>query len=285
VNYYPYILIPAAGWIIAQLIKFSWSAFRGKIDVRNLYASGGMPSGHSAVVTALALTIYLNEGIGSAAFGIAVIYAGIVMYDALGVRRASGEQAAALNELIDSLGRHKIAVDLPQDRLREVMGHTPKEVAAGALLGAVLAGLFNYDKITGLTNYLSTAPGRRGLIAFAILGAGLLIGGVVFKLWSNMVHKGSASWRNLSRDVLIQTQLFGWLGLIIAFFAYEHAAYLSWRMWSFIIYAIAVIWLVRRSLRAIRELPPQLNQEQERARVGKWLEGSKRKRSKRSKSR
>jgi acid phosphatase family membrane protein YuiD len=284
VNYYPYLLIPAASWAIAQLIKFSWTAFRGRIDFRQLYASGGMPSAHSAVVTSLATTIFFLEGAHSAVFGIAVMYGGIVMYDSLGVRRASGEQAAKINSLLDDLARHKINVDEPGRRLREVLGHQPLEVAAGALLGVVLATLFNFDKISGLTNYLSGTSARSGVIAIAAVSVVLLIGGVGFKLWTRFARRRSAAWRNLSRDTLIYTQLFGWLGLLAAFLAYEHAAYLSWRLWSLVILIAAIVWLVLRLLRARRELPPMLAHEAERERLGKWLDQAKRKKPKRKKA-
>ena len=98
--------------------------------------SGGMPSSHSASVCAMATIIGLREGVGSAIFGFAVLFALIVMYDALKVRRSSGEQGAALVQLIKE---QKSKIGLP----RVAKGHTPLEVALGGLLG-VAVGLAVY---------------------------------------------------------------------------------------------------------------------------------------------
>ncbi len=94
---------------------------------------GGMPSSHSALVVALTTAIGRVEGVASSTFALALVFSGVVMYDAAGVRRAAGRTAAALNQLIDDLVTHR---DLhPQERLLELLGHTPIEVLAGAALG------------------------------------------------------------------------------------------------------------------------------------------------------
>lgn len=89
--YNPYIIVPFATWAVAQISKFAIAAFRGRIDFRYLYASGGMPSVHSAVVCSLAMTALLVDGVGSHLFGFTAIFAAIVMYDSFGVRRSAGE--------------------------------------------------------------------------------------------------------------------------------------------------------------------------------------------------
>ncbi len=99
-----------------------------------------MPSSHSAAVAALSTAIGLQEGFTSALFGVTLYFSLIVMYDAAGLRRAAGRQAAVLNRLIDSHFRH------PQDdtqRLMELLGHTPFEVLVGGLLGVLAALLWN----------------------------------------------------------------------------------------------------------------------------------------------
>ena len=97
-----------------------------------------MPSSHSAFVCSLATTIGITEGVSSPLFAMAVALSAIVMYDAAGVRRAAGKQAKILNQIIESEGEN-INV---QEKLIELLGHTPLEVYVGALVGIVMAFLF-----------------------------------------------------------------------------------------------------------------------------------------------
>ncbi|HPT82449.1 MAG TPA: divergent PAP2 family protein [Limnochordia bacterium] len=123
-------------WALAQLLKIvSWAVTRGKLNFRRLVEPGGMPSSHSAFVTSLATGIGLTEGFDSTIFALAAVFALIVMYDAAGVRRAAGKQARVLNAIIEDLNRR----ELHPERLRELLGHTPVEVVAGALLGVLIA--------------------------------------------------------------------------------------------------------------------------------------------------
>lgn len=94
-----------------------------------------MPSSHSAFVTSLATGVGLVEGFDSTLFALAAVFALIVMYDAAGVRRAAGKQARVLNAIIEDLNRR----ELHPERLRELLGHTPVEVVAGARLGVLVA--------------------------------------------------------------------------------------------------------------------------------------------------
>lgn len=122
-------------WLIAQISKPIIEYIRKrKIDMRLLVSAGGMPSSHSASVCALATAVGIQEGVRSTLFAISFILAIIVMYDAAGVRRAASTQARILNQIIDELFQgHPIS----ETRLRELLGHTPVEVVAGAILGIV----------------------------------------------------------------------------------------------------------------------------------------------------
>jgi acid phosphatase family membrane protein YuiD len=121
----------------AQAFKFLRSFFRrNRPDFTRLIGTGGMPSAHSASVTALAVGVGLSEGWGSAVFGLAAFFALLTMYDATGIRRAAGRQARILNQLAEGLREHH---KLDLERLAELLGHTPLEVVVGALYGAVLA--------------------------------------------------------------------------------------------------------------------------------------------------
>ncbi|HET8845755.1 MAG TPA: divergent PAP2 family protein [Ktedonobacteraceae bacterium] len=120
-------------WFAAQVSKTIYEGLRYReIKLSRLVSSGGMPSSHSALVTSLATATGRITGIGSPYFAIAVVLAGIVMYDAAGVRRAVSIQARILNQMIDEAFQGK---PFAEKRLRELIGHTPVQVLVGALLG------------------------------------------------------------------------------------------------------------------------------------------------------
>ena len=126
----PYLLAIATAWIVAQASKLLIDSVRnqGSINFRQLYVSGNMPSGHSAATVALMTIIGLNNGVGDESFAIATLIAAIVMYDAMMVRRSTGEQGVAIQALIKE---QKSKVSLP----RAAKGHEPLEVVAGAFVG------------------------------------------------------------------------------------------------------------------------------------------------------
>ena len=128
--------IPIITWFVVQTIKVIVEISKNKkIDIRRWWGSGGMPSSHSAFVCSLATAIGLTEGMDSAVFAMSIAFASVVMYDASGVRRAAGKQAKILNQLIESEGKN-INV---QEKLIELLGHTPLEVYVGAVIGIFLA--------------------------------------------------------------------------------------------------------------------------------------------------
>jgi acid phosphatase family membrane protein YuiD len=130
----PYIVVVIIAWIVAQGAKYLILSAKNRNinNLRQLYLSGSMPSAHSATVVSLAVLIGLREGFNSGLFGLAALLAGIVMYDAVMVRRSSGEQGVAIQQLLRDL---KSDVKLP----RAAKGHTPLEVLGGAGLGVVIA--------------------------------------------------------------------------------------------------------------------------------------------------
>ena len=127
-------------WFVAQAIKVVLSgAQKKKFDVRWLFDTGGMPSSHSATVASLATVTGLYYGFSSIPFLIALIFCLITMFDAAGVRRHLGFQGKILNKMIDEI---YVKGANPEKRLKELLGHTPFEVIAGATLGISLAFLF-----------------------------------------------------------------------------------------------------------------------------------------------
>ncbi len=129
-------------WALAQIIKtIIHLKMTKKFVPERLIGSGGMPSCHSAAVCALTTALIINEGIGSYYVAIAGLLAIVVMYDATGVRRETGNQAKVLNELID-LFKKKGSEISNDDKLKEFVGHTPLQVLAGAALGIAFACLY-----------------------------------------------------------------------------------------------------------------------------------------------
>lgn len=125
-------------WFIAQLIKVILTLIKEKkIDFRRFVGSGGFPSSHASFVTSLATAVGLKSGFDGSEFAICVVLALVVMYDAAGVRRAAGQQARILNKIVEEWDNKDLAKT--DKRLKELLGHTPKEVFAGAVLGIVIA--------------------------------------------------------------------------------------------------------------------------------------------------
>jgi acid phosphatase family membrane protein YuiD len=128
-------------WAIAQVLKVALTSVRERhLNLRVLAETGGMPSSHAAIVMGLTAAVGRLNGVTSAAFAIALIFSIVVMYDAQGVRRAAGRQAALLNRLVDDMVSLRPITD---DRLRELLGHTPFEVLVGAALG-IAVGLLPF---------------------------------------------------------------------------------------------------------------------------------------------
>ena len=106
-----------------------------KLNLQVMVGTGGMPSAHSALVTALACGVGQTLGWASPMFAATLVFAIIVMYDAAGVRQAAGKQAKVLNQIIDELFQEK--PEISEARLKELLGHTPFQVIAGSILGVM----------------------------------------------------------------------------------------------------------------------------------------------------
>ncbi len=132
-----------SSWLIAQVFKVIINAIMTRqFDFKRLIGDGGMPSGHSATVSSLAVATALVYGFGSFEFALCAVFAIIVCHDAMGVRRETGKQAVVLNEIIDtfsSISNKK----LPEENLKELVGHSPVQVTAGVLIGVCNAFIMN----------------------------------------------------------------------------------------------------------------------------------------------
>ena len=130
-----YLLTPFLAWLVAGVLKFIINSIRAGKPAFGLIGYGGLPSNHSAIVSSMAALIALREGIGHPAFGVALTLAFIVMLDANSLRRQIGKQAEAINALARQQGQ--------PTQLRERIGHTRLEIAAGILVGIAVAALVN----------------------------------------------------------------------------------------------------------------------------------------------
>lgn len=127
-------------WIVAQVLKvFISLIYEKKLDLSRVLASGGMPSSHTAFVMALTVSIGQTQGYETPLFATVAVLSFIVMYDAANVRLEAGKQAAILNKLIETLEDPTLNAE---KKLKELLGHTPLQVLAGAILGIGIALLF-----------------------------------------------------------------------------------------------------------------------------------------------
>lgn len=271
----PLLIIPFLVWVIAQGIKFSLALVRGEFDLRYLFASGGMPSVHSAVVCSLATVAFIEGGANSAIFGLAAVYAGIVMYDSFGVRRAAGEQAHALNTLLEELtDRGSIADRARYGKLREVLGHKPAEVIAGAVLGVAAAAAMEYNKVSPYLSFLAAQPYRYELTFYAIFSGVLILSGLA--AWVGQRKKRSARAKVIRRLGYLNITA-GVMLVLLAGSQYEQIAIASGRGLAWLVLVAWLAWsgiYIFKNSKVLRQgeiKDPSLE------RKDKWLKKAKRK--------
>ncbi len=138
------LIIAVSSWAVAQILKVIIHFIINKeLNIYRLFGDGGMPSGHSATVTSLAVVCALQYGFGSFEFAVTVILAIIVCHDAMGVRLETGKQAILLNRLVKSFEVFSTQ-ELPEVKLKEFVGHTPVQVMAGIAVGVANAFIMYY---------------------------------------------------------------------------------------------------------------------------------------------
>lgn len=137
---YRFLIVPIVTWFCIQAFKVIWDLVTTrKFNFKRIVGAGGMPSSHSAVVVSMATMIGRSSGINSSLFALSAIFAFVVMYDACGVRREAGKQAHILNEIVNTPGLSQVEVN---EKLVELVGHTPKQVIVGALIGLIVGLIF-----------------------------------------------------------------------------------------------------------------------------------------------
>lgn len=137
----PYLNCAVLGWFIAQAIKgVAESIIDRKLRLDRFFGSGGMPSSHSAMVTAIVSMIFIQKGFSSVEFAIAASFAFITVYDAANVRYEVGEQAKIINQIIENWNIDDF--EIRSKRFKELMGHTKLEVAMGCILGCMISIIY-----------------------------------------------------------------------------------------------------------------------------------------------
>ena len=135
-----YIYIPFLLWFFIQLYKVIHDLITTKkFNFKRIIGAGGMPSSHSAIVMAITVMIGKEVGFDGWQFAVSLVFSCVVMYDAAGVRRAAGKQATLLNKIIETPGLTGMQV---QEKLVEVLGHTPLQVFVGAIIGIIVGSIF-----------------------------------------------------------------------------------------------------------------------------------------------
>lgn len=138
-----YIVCALTAWILAQLLKIpTYCLVEHRLDWKRFFESGGMPSSHTATVLSLTLMIGAYNGFDSALFAVSLAFSVVVMYDAMGVRRETGKQGAMINEILE-----KVLINgqpISDDEFKELVGHTPFEVAGGVVIGVLVALFYIY---------------------------------------------------------------------------------------------------------------------------------------------
>ncbi len=267
--------------MIAQFIKFVLALLRGDRNLRYLYASGGMPSVHSATVCSLATWALIDGGLSSPLFGFTAVFAGIVMYDSFGVRRSSGEQAKTLNKLIGDLGVSgglRNAAEYTQ--LREILGHQPLEVFVGAVIGIVIAMCFGYQKIANQFPEMFGSPNSTQAKILLVFGVILVLAAPIKYWWSvkkyKKVKKAGSSLTYLALINLVM----GVTLVIIALLSYEEInTFLA--QWFFIgmvvfVWLILIAIFVYRLIHSTRSSKPEPSSR----RKSEWLKKANKKKTK-----
>lgn len=232
-------------WFCAHLIKFSIKAFDGTPDWRLFYQSGGMPSGHSAMVVSVVVAALALEGVASPVFGLAAVFALIVIHDSLGVRRASGEHSIALNALIRVAGDTK--------PVRELLGHTPKEVFIGGILGAFVGGFATFSEWAFRVSFLAEPPGEIERMAYL---------GVFIAILATALIKRIVLTRYRQVDVIKKLKTSLWwtlalpavIGLFTSLLQFQVRGPGSWRLWAVLLLGTIVlsqVWLFWRLYRFV----------------------------------
>lgn len=276
--YNPYIVIPLLVWMITQVLKFLVAAGQGRIDFRYLYASGGMPSVHSAVVSSLAFTAFLIDGPQSAIFGLSAIFAAIVMYDSFGVRRSTGEQAAAINAILDGLNEGNVPVKHPPHKLREILGHKPLEVMAGAIIGLLFAALFNANQLGGVVDFVTTPVGQMVEYAVLLVSTVFVVAAFVARFYVIRRYRRVPAIVQAIHLGFWAALVFAAIGFGLVFLISQNIAGANWLLWPSLLLIVSLATFALLAYSYGPHVPLQLAELSDKDSKDIWFEGPNKKR-------
>lgn len=243
----PTVIVPAIAWLIAQFLKFGVKAMKGDVNLKYFIKSGNMPSVHTAIVVALLVSVAFVEGVDSTFFGIALVLAMIVVYDAIGVRRAVGEQGTLLERLLQ-LQKDRINRVTPRGEkinLIEVLGHTPLEVAAGAVVGLVVSLLLMNEYWSDRTvNYLWNYGETEKLATKIVLAVIVALSVAAYLVLKRKAFKKLPSAKSLASRIAYGLLVPALFGLFVLWANDVNLAMFESKIWLIAVVAWMLVWIV-----------------------------------------
>lgn len=239
----PYIVVPFVAWFIAQATKFAIKASGGDVSWKYFYKSGNMPSSHTAIVTALLVVLAFLPGVESPEFGIGAVFSLIVIYDALNVRRAVGEQGGVLTRLLELTRTPKAEREVI--KVREVLGHTPLEVTAGGLIGITTSLLLMYSYWSEAARRAVTVTTDNERMLYLILfTVSVVTGFAVNRFYSRKGYRKLPTSKRVQRSIRSSFIIPGVLGLLAVWLQGESVRFFTTKFWIL----SSVIWIIAGGL-------------------------------------
>lgn len=262
----PYIVVPLVSWLIAQTTKLVLQASHGNFSWKYLYKSGNMPSSHTAIVVALLVVLAFLDGMESAEFGIAAVFSLIVIYDAFGVRRAVGEQGGVLAKLIEISRTPK--AEREAIKIREVLGHTPLEVAAGGLIGLLASTVLMYKHWPAdLQESFTSLGDTEEKVYYAVFALAVLAGIALYRIFVRGVHRRLPTAQRVKRSLRLSLIVPGILGLASVWLLSEGIRFFATKFWISALLIWMVVFVPVSYIRVWRGAREALTEEDEHFRV------------------
>jgi len=235
----PYIVVPFVAWFIAQLLKFALKAVSGDFSFRYFYKSGEMPSSHTSIVIALLVVLGFIDGVESSIFGVASVFALVVVYDALNVRRAVGEQGGVLTRLMEISRTPKS--EREKIKIREVLGHTPIEVLAGGTIGLVVSFILMYSHWpASWQQVIDTVNNTEWHVYLYVFAVVTIAGFIINRLFNRHKFKKLPTSKRIMRAVRVSFISPAIIGLLSLWLQREEVRFFNNKVWIL----LSLIWLV-----------------------------------------
>lgn len=256
----PHLAIPALTYLIAQSLKMFNKARKGDFNWRYMFATGDMPSVHTAVATSLLMSLGFVEGVGSAVFAVGAVWALFIIYDSLNVRRAVGEQGGVILKLIELSRAPKEERDMI--KVREVLGHTPLEVLAGAGTGLSLGFILSYRYWPdSLVRALSNTGDTERYVYYALFASVLILGYLLKKYYVRKGERNLPTARRVMRAVRSAFNVPAVMGLIAVWLQDQSIRFFTTKTWILFLLGWIVVVGIGNYVRTLRRARALINEE------------------------